>query len=131
MRHHISRLGKLVALLALALLLAAPAWAGGHAHPEKYYQAIWCAQNGGQLEVVLKDGSRCDCLTASHAVEFDFGKKWAESVGQALNYARQTNRRAGVVLILEKPQEKIGVERVQAIAQHYKLPLDVWTMEVK
>jgi hypothetical protein len=48
-------------------------------HPEKYYQAIWCQDNNGQVEVVLPDKTRCDCLTDTHSIEFDFGDKWAES----------------------------------------------------
>jgi hypothetical protein len=27
----------------------------------------------GQVEVVLPDGTRCDCVTDTHAIEFDFG----------------------------------------------------------
>jgi hypothetical protein len=31
------------------------------------------------VEVVMKDGTRCDILTATHAIEVDFAKKWAEA----------------------------------------------------
>jgi len=41
-------------------------------HPEKWYQVKWCQEHKGQIEVVLPDGTRCDCLTDTHAVEFDF-----------------------------------------------------------
>lgn len=27
----------------------------------------------GQIEVILQDGTRSDCLTETHAIEFDFG----------------------------------------------------------
>jgi len=33
------------------------------------------------VEVVMKDGTRCDILTATHAIEVDFAKKWAEGGG--------------------------------------------------
>ena len=36
-----------------------------------------------QIEVVLADGTRCDCVTDTHAIEFVFGSGWAESIGQA------------------------------------------------
>ena len=42
-------------------------------HPEKWYQQKWCEEKNGQVEVVLPDGTRCDCLTETHAIEFDFG----------------------------------------------------------
>ena len=43
-------------------------------HPEKWHQQKWCEAHEGQVEVVLPDGTRCDCVTDSHAIEFDFGK---------------------------------------------------------
>lgn len=51
-----------------------------HKHPERWYQKIWCEVYGGETEVVLPDQTRCDCLTATHAIEFDFGPKWAEQL---------------------------------------------------
>jgi hypothetical protein len=38
-----------------------------------WYQQKWCEARKGQVEVVLPDGTRCDCLTDTHAIEFDFG----------------------------------------------------------
>jgi len=40
-------------------------------HPEKWYQEKWCEEHKGQVEVVLPHGTRCDCLTDTHAIEFD------------------------------------------------------------
>jgi hypothetical protein len=42
-------------------------------NPGKWYQQEWCDANEGQVEVVLPDGTRCDCVTDTHAIEFDFG----------------------------------------------------------
>jgi hypothetical protein len=53
-------------------------------HPEKWYQEEWCEARKGQVEVVLPDGTRCDCLTATHAIEFDFADGWAEAIGQRI-----------------------------------------------
>jgi len=75
-------------------------------HPEKYYQQIWCDQHKGQTEVQLADRTRVDCLTDTHAVEFDWGKKWAEAIGQSLFYSLQTGKRAGVVLIIDGLKER-------------------------
>jgi hypothetical protein len=69
--------------IMLLVLLPVSVWAG-HEHPEKWYQRRWCVENRGELEVVLPDGTRCDCLTATNAVEFDFGAKWAEAIGTGL-----------------------------------------------
>ncbi len=51
-------------------------------NPEKWYQEQWCTEQGGQVEVVLSDKTRCDCATETHAIEFDFANNWAEAVGQ-------------------------------------------------
>jgi hypothetical protein len=53
-------------------------------HPEKWYQKKWCEEHKGQVEIAFPDGTRCDCLTDTHAIEFDFGKNWAEAVGQRI-----------------------------------------------
>ncbi|MBR1942300.1 hypothetical protein IJ843_01035 [bacterium] len=58
-----------------------------------------------------------DCLTETHAVEFDFHNKWAESIGQALHYQKMTDKRAKVVLIIEKPEKQmVYFERVKALS---------------
>jgi hypothetical protein len=102
-----------------------PAPASASRVPEKSYQADWCAGRG-QTEVVLPDGTRCDCVTPTHAVEFDFGPKWAEAIGQSLNYALQTNKRAGIVLIIRDPSERKYLIRLNSIIAHHNLPIDVW-----
>ena len=98
------------------------------AFPEKHYQEKWCAEHGGRAEVVLADKTRADCITTTHAVEFDFGKKWAEAIGQALYYSLQTGRRAGVVLILVKPGDRKYWLRLNSTIQHFGLPIDTWEM---
>lgn len=95
-------------------------------HHEKWYQEKWCKEQGGKVEVVLPDKTRCDCLTDTNAIEFDFGNKWAESIGQALYYSIQTGKRAGVVLILEKKSDFKYWLRLNTIIQHYNLPIDTW-----
>ena len=64
----------------------------------------------------MKDGTRCDILTATHAIEVDFAKKWAEAIGQSLNYAMHTGKRPGVALIVLSPSDNKYVERVRKIS---------------
>lgn len=97
-----------------------------HEHKEKYYQEKWCSEHNGQAEVVLSDKTRADCITDTHAIEFDFGKKWAESLGQALYYSLQTGKRAGIVLILESPKDREYFIRLNSTIQHFNLPIDTW-----
>lgn len=119
------------AVPALLLLLALPclAWAASpHEHPERWYQERWCAGRG-TMEVVLPDRSRVDCLTEIHAVEFDFGHKWAEAIGQALNYSAQTGKRPGIVLILERPGDERYLERIRAVDRAFGLGIEVWAVD--
>jgi len=119
---------KRIMLIGMTLIILASACMASakSLHPEKWYQEKWCDAKGGKTEVVFEDRTRCDCLTNSHAIEFDFGKKWAESIGQALYYSIQTGKRAGVVLILEKDSDYKYWIRLNTIIEHFKLPIDTW-----
>lgn len=114
-------------VVALILILCLPeGLQAKRLHPERHYQEAWCQDHGGQVEVRLPDKTRCDCLTKTHAIEFDFGNKWAESIGQALYYSIQTGKRAGVVLILERPGDYRYWIRLNTVIEHYGLPIDTW-----
>ena len=117
----IGTVGTMVILVAVAF--------GGRVKPEKWYQARWCEANGGKAEVVLPDRTRCDCLTTTHAIEFDFGNKWTEAVGQSLYYAIQTGKRAGIVLIIEHEKDRKYWIRFNTVIRHYGVPIDVWEMQ--
>lgn len=116
---------KLIIIFSILMILPSLAYAKRD-HPEKWYQQQWCAKQGGQAEVVLPDRTRCDCITATHAIELDFGNKWAESIGQALYYSIQTGKKAGIVLILEDQKDRKYWIRLNSIIQHFNLPVDTW-----
>ncbi len=97
-------------------------------HPEKWYQERWCREQGGQIEVVLSDKTRCDCVTDTHAIEFDFGNNWAEAVGQSSYYSIQTKKKAGIVLILENTKDRKYWIRLNTTIQHFDLPIDTWNV---
>ena len=54
---------KLTTLIFLLLTATASAL------PESYYQDIFAAEIGGRTEVTAGDGTRCDILTDSYAIE--------------------------------------------------------------
>ena len=97
-------------------------------HPEKWYQQKWCEANKGQVEVVLADGTRCDCVTDTHAIEFDFGDNWSEAVGQSAYYSIQTEKKAGIVLILESMKDRKYWIRLNTTIEHFNLPIDTWSI---
>ena len=91
----------------LLVLFPISAKSATHLHSEATYQQVWCDKAGGVTEYTLDDGtrgSRVDCLTDTHAIEFDFINKWPEALSQARYYAKMTNKKPGIVFIIEKPE---------------------------
>jgi hypothetical protein len=115
----------LIIFVCLSLIMCVPAFAA-HQYIEKDYQASWCNARGGIQEYRLDDGARVDCLLPEYAVEFDFGPKWAECIGQAIFYGKQTNRTGACVLILESESDMVFVERLRITAT--KAGVKWWTM---
>ena len=93
---------------------------------ERFYQDQLCQ---GKKEFVLSDRTRVDCLTSTHAIEYDFAPKWAEAIGQSLGYAFETNKKAGIVLILRKQSDNKYWIKLNSIIDYYNLPVDVWKAE--
>lgn len=96
-------------------------------YPEKQYQSMWCLKNGGTSEVMLYDRTKVDCILPEYAIEFDFANKWSEAIGQSLYYSYVTNKKAGIVLILEDKDRDIKyLSRLNKIAIGHGIR--VWTM---
>jgi len=88
------------------------------AQPEAQYVLETCQ---GQVEYRLPDNTRVDCLTEEYAIEYDFSRKWAEAIGQALHYSLMTDRKAGVVLI--GSQRDNGFQRAKEVIKVFDLPI--------
>lgn len=108
------------ALAALLFALSAPLGAA-----EADYQLRWCQAHDGHVPGRIADGTYPDCITPAHAVEVDYGHKWAEAVGQALNYAMWFGRPAGIVLIVESSRDQRGLVRLKHLVAHYRLPVEL------
>ena len=80
-----------------------------------YYVNQWCTPDFGRKEAVLWDMTRVDCLAKDYAIEFDFAKKWAESVGQSLYYSKMTGKAPAVVLILTNITDYRYVKRIERL----------------
>ena len=112
--------------IVLLILFALPVFAA-RLHRESTYQNKWCSEMCGRQEVQLDDKTRVDCLTKTHAIEFDFANKVYEAVGQALYYSVKTKKKPGIVLILENPSQELRyVNRLRRIAR--KKDISCWVM---
>jgi hypothetical protein len=96
---------------------------------ERDYQIEWCDLHNGKTEVVFADKTRCDCLTSDYAVEVDFAPKWAEAIGQSLNYARQSGKQAGIVLICRSSKDRSKLDILKNNIKFYKLQIRVWSVD--
>ena len=102
-----------------------------HKYKEELYQRAWCARNGGIIEYQNKDFTRIDCLTDTHAVEFDFANKWHEAIGQALHYSVMSGKKAKIVLILDEPKKQmIYFRRIQRIGKKYNFDFEFVTNDI-
>lgn len=89
---------------------------------DKYKEADYVkAYCNGQVEYVLPDKTRVDCLTDEYAIEFDWGKKWAEGVGQSLYYANITGKKPAVALIIKSQKEQKYVKRIEKADKDIKI----------
>lgn len=98
-----------------------------HLHYEKVYQKVFCDHINGETEFVLQDKTRVDCLSNEYAIEVDFASKWHESIGQSLYYAIATNKKAGVLLILEdEKRDARYLKRLKKVATTNHI--NIWTI---
>ncbi len=126
----------LLLTLSVAIVLSLAVFGrarAAHEYLEEDYQAAFCAPRGGDMEYLLDDRSRVDCLFADVdgariALEVDFGKKRDEGLGQAMRYGADTGLTPGVLLILEHPGDAKYLGQLQRAARYWGLPLRVWTM---
>jgi hypothetical protein len=89
---------------------------------EAYYQVQFCEKVNGITEFILPDRTRVDCLTDDYAIEVDWAKKWAESIGQSMFYADMTNKKAGVALIVGEKDHRY-LKRINHIARKAKIKI--------
>jgi hypothetical protein len=89
---------------------------------ESDYVNAYCR---GIVEYKLPDGTRVDCLTNDYAIEFDYAKKWAESIGQSIYYAKMTGKKPAVAIIMKSPNDKVYTNRIK------KVDLGIKIFEIK
>ncbi len=98
-------------------------------YSETDYQKYWCNRNNGEIGVSLSDGSRVDCVTETHAVEIGLGRNWAKNIGLALYSSTQTDKSAGIVLILQSPLDWKYLKRMKEAIEYHELPITVWQIK--
>lgn len=106
-------------------------YAASHARMEVEIAKDLCAKYGlpaDRLEHRLNDGTRVDILADDYAYEVDWATngKWAESIGQALYYGIMTDRKPGVILLVEDADRDAKyVHRCATVCGKYGIKLRV------
>jgi hypothetical protein len=87
----------------------------------------------GQPEFRLKDLSRVDCLTDTHAFEADWadGLKVYESIGQSLYYAAETGKLPGILLLIRKNKSEKHIRKVKRVIESWGLPIKLVIRDVR
>ena len=115
--------------LLLSVLIAFPSYAGQTGPVKLLERDYVSASCEGQTEYPLPDGTRVDCLTDTHAIEYDKGSNWAEALGQALFYSAMTGKKAGIVLITNPNSKARFLKRLEIAIAAHDLKVDVFTLD--
>jgi hypothetical protein len=117
-------------LLILLLFLSFTSYA---IENEAFYSDKFCAEMSGKSEHVLKDLSRVDCLTDTHAYEFDWadGMKVYEAIGQSLYYASETGKDPGIYLLVRKKNSEKHIRKVKRVIETFELPIKLVIKDIR
>jgi hypothetical protein len=118
-------------LLFLLFLIIIPC-SGYSIEGESYYSQRFCNEMSGQSEYVLKDLSRVDCLTDTHAFEVDWADamKVYEAIGQSLYYASQTGKLPGILLLIRKDNSEKHIRKVREVIKAFDLPIKLVLLDI-
>jgi hypothetical protein len=79
-----------------------------------------------KAEAVMPDGSRCDLLTDTHAIEVEWAYKWKEAPAQAVLYAIWTGKEPGVLLLVKDPvADKVEILRCKMVCERLKISMTI------
>lgn len=89
----------------------------------------------GKIEHYIPNNGWIDCLTETHAIEYDFSYKWREAPGQALFYSAMTGKKPGIVLIIDPEDNGRYLKRLETTINEIPCKpsqcpaIKVWTIE--
>ena len=126
MRYHfiIAITGLLSLLLALLSLSASTSM-----QPVTHYQRIAAELLHAQPEQALGDQPRYEMLSATHAIEIDWNSNWHKLLGLSLDYAFETGKRAGMILITDDVDDTNELMQLRALIRQYNLPVTLWVID--
>jgi len=99
----------------------------GRAQPEAAYIEVLAKHLNAQSEIPVNSG-RVDLETTTHAIEVERAPKWKNSIGQALWYGMQRNKKPGIILLIESPAQRKYALQLGSALDYAGLgnSIDVW-----
>ena len=112
--------------ILVLLILLTPLQADDEFSSEVENSAIIADKNGWETEVIMDDGSRCDILNETHAIEVEWATKWKEAPAQAVLYGIFTGKKPKVILLTKsKTKEKVYILRCKLVCQELGIGMEV------
>ena len=109
----------------LVFLLLSPIIANDKFASEVENAAIIADKHGWETEVVMDDGSRCDILNDTHAIEVEWATKWKEAPAQAVLYSIFTGKKPKVILLTKsKTKEKLHILRCKLVCENLGIEME-------
>lgn len=86
---------------------------------------------GGRLEVPVSHG-RVDLMTEDYAIEVELAPEWKESIGQALWYGLQSNKKPGIVIVMRQRSDYKYVQMLYSTLRYAGIQnsIKVWVWPI-
>ena len=118
---------------AIKLVFAIIGWlfslgaaSAGNYNEDHFVRLIAKTKIKGKVEYRLSNAKRVDILTDTHAYEVDWlHKAWSEGVGQALHYAIMTNKKPGVIVLIDRPHNS-NLTALRKTAEKYDIDVKIY-----
>lgn len=101
---------------------------------EMFYQVLVRDHMKGIQSYHLPSGKICDILNDELAIEVDYVRKWAESIGQSLQYAMESGKRPCIVFIYNYSKDYYLLNSVMPLLKRLCIKvysIDVFTRAIK
>lgn len=116
---------KAISVLAL-LWLTTPLMADERSETIRLAKKYGAVKNGKlQVDVVMPDGTRCDLVSDTYAIEVDYAPKWPQSIGQATLYSIWTRRTAAVLILSRGEVDKLHLLRCRMVCDRLRIRMFV------
>ncbi|MEK9628970.1 MAG: hypothetical protein VW455_08100 [Nitrospinota bacterium] len=99
-----------------------------HAMQEADYKKDWCPKHNGEVDYQTHDKSTVDCLTDTHAIEFEVGANWNPAIRKSRSSSVKTGKEPGVVLIIETEADKKHLMTLRKINEKRRLAIKIWSV---